>query len=223
MKLPHFLYKYESFTTQALLNLKKQVIYFSSPLKFNDPYDCALTPSLLPPSDLETEELRKNYLGDSNLPAQAREEFESYGTNKLRASLVAAARSGFSETIKDFATNRGVACFSECNDDLLMWSHYGGHYKGFCLEFSTAVETFHKVNQVKYVNEQPTISVHTALRGDFNAIKELFCTKSAAWSYEKEWRAIHKQAGVEYCYPAGALTGIYFGPDIDLSPWKLYA
>ncbi|MDO8813588.1 MAG: hypothetical protein Q7J38_16395 [Gallionella sp.] len=26
---------------------------------------------------------------------------------------------------------------------------------------------------------------------------------------------MHEKAGTEFCYPAEALTGIYFGPDID--------
>lgn len=42
MPLPSSLFKFERFTTQALSNLKEQVIYFSSPRNFNDPYDCSI-------------------------------------------------------------------------------------------------------------------------------------------------------------------------------------
>lgn len=42
-----------------------------------------------------------------------------------------------------------------------------------------------------------------------------FCTKSDSWSYECEWRALHNQVGTSYGYVAGALTGVYFGPDIE--------
>lgn len=31
--------------------------------------------------------------------------------------------------------NSAVACFSEVNDDFLMWSHYAGAHSGVCLEF----------------------------------------------------------------------------------------
>lgn len=55
MRPPRLLYKYEPFSTQSLLNLKRQVIYFGSPLMFNDPYDCALTPNIVIPSDEELE------------------------------------------------------------------------------------------------------------------------------------------------------------------------
>ena len=36
-----------------------------------------------------------------------------------------------------FSNTRGVCCFSEIKDGLLMWAHYSSGYKGFCLEFCT--------------------------------------------------------------------------------------
>ena len=53
------------------------------------------------------------------------------------------------------------------------------------------------------------------LHNEFDPVFELFCTKSDSWCYEREWRAIHKEAGTQYVYPPEALTGVYFGPDID--------
>ena len=75
---PASLYKYEAFSTQSLLNLKGQVIYFGSPLKFNDPYDCALTPNIIDPIEAELFAVRDAYLMESDLPAKARQEFESF-------------------------------------------------------------------------------------------------------------------------------------------------
>ena len=216
MPSPPYLYKYEAFTTRALLNLKCQIIYFGSPLNFNDPYDCALTPNLVTPDDAEVESIRKAYLAKSDLPARTRHEFEAFDVEKLRQILLRSAKAAFRESVDEFLEKRGVACFSERNDDLLMWSHYGGHYKGFCLEFDTSVEGLSKFLPVRYVAELPPLSITSVLVDqDFDAVVELFCTKSSAWSYEKEWRAIHSQAGTAYGYPAPALTGIYFGPDID--------
>lgn len=34
--------------------------------------------------------------------------------------------------------NSAVACFSEVNDDFLMWSHYASGHSGVCLEFEVA-------------------------------------------------------------------------------------
>lgn len=121
-----------------------------------------------------------------------------------------------SEHIDEFLSSRGIACFSERNDDLLMWSHYGGKYKGLCLEFDTSVEPFTGARQVRYVSELPKMSLKAVhLDKDLDVVKALFCTKSNSWHYEKEWRLIHAVAGTAYVYPAEALTGVYFGPDID--------
>ncbi|MEM4990009.1 DUF2971 domain-containing protein [Collimonas sp. H4R21] len=216
MNPPASLYKYEAFSTQSLLNLKGQIIYFGSPLKFNDPYDCALTPNILIPTDFEIETIRQAYLKMPNIPARSRQDLEVFDPPRMRESLMRAARTGFSEMVDKFLAQRGVACFSETNDDLLMWSHYGGHYKGFCLEFNTSTEPFKKINQVKYVSMLPGISISNALLdSDFHPVQELFCTKSKAWEYEKEWRAIHGVAGTQFRYSPETLTGVYFGPDID--------
>lgn len=215
MNRPRLLYKYEAFSTQSLLNLKKQIVYFGSPLNFNDPYDCAFTPNIAEPTDAEVIEIRNQYL-KADLPPRTRSELEGLTHQQLRATLMRAARSEFQKVVKDFLSKRGVACFSEKNDDLLMWSHYGGRYRGFCLEFDTASEVFQKIHQVRYVPTLPVLTLSQLLFGrDFHPVQELFCTKSEAWAYEREWRAIHNVAASEYCYPASALTGVYFGPDID--------
>lgn len=216
MNPPASLYKYEAFSTQSLLNLKSQIIYFGSPLKFNDPYDCALTPNLLVPTDAEVESIREAHLRKPDLPARTRREFETFDVPELRETLMRVARACLRQAVEEFLAKRGVACFSERNEDLVMWSHYGGHYKGFCLEFDTSSEPFQKVSQVMYPPKLPALSISTMLDRDLRSVLELlFCTKSEAWAYEKEWRAIHKVAGTQFGYPSEALTGIYFGPDID--------
>ena len=216
MKTPLRLYKYEAFTTQSLLNLKRQIIYFGSPLRFNDPYDCALTPNIDNPSDADVETIRQKYLSDQNLPTLTKKQFETFNKPQLREALVKAAKVAMGSAIQDFLKTRGVACFSEKNNDLLMWSHYGGHYKGFCLEFATDSEPFSKINKVRYKPAPPELSVKSILFDkDFHIVQELFCTKSEAWEYEVEWRAIHHAAGTQFGYSASSLTGVYFGPDID--------
>ena len=160
--------------------------------------------------------VRRAYLSKPGLPDRARMEFQTHDSATLRKALIRAARSAFESTVQAFLKSKGVACFSERNDDLLMWSHYGGHYKGLCLEFDTSAEPFQKINQVRYVRNLPQMSLASILLdGDFQPVLELFCTKSEAWAYEKEWRAIHNAVGTQFAYESTALSGVYFGPDID--------
>lgn len=216
MRPPPSLCKYEAFTAQSLQNLKSQVLYFGSPLQFNDPYDCALTPNIRSPTDEEVEAIRNAYLGRADAPPSALQQFTTFSLADLRTTLLRAGQAALEQAVQIFLRSRGVTCFSERNDHLLMWSHYGGRYRGFCLEFSTAFEPFSKIKKVIYRPDLPSIELAPLLlEKKVDAVLELFCTKSDAWRYEIEWRAIHKNAGAEYVYPAECLTGVYFGPDID--------
>ena len=97
-----------------------------------------------------------------------------------------------------------------------MWAHYGGCYRGFCLEFITDFEMFNKLKEVHYSPDLPRLDVAACLiENDFDHIADLYCTKSINWQYEQEWRLIHQKAGTSYVYPSEALNAIYFGPNID--------
>ena len=216
MNKPCRIYKYEPFTSQSLQNLKAQSIYFGSPLGFNDPYDCALKAGIEDPSDHDIKKIREHYLGNTDLPISARNEFETKSIEDLKKIIIKGARSALKIQSESFLKNNGVSCFTERNDDLLMWSHYGGRYKGFCLEFNTEHEPFTKLRKVTYTKEMPQISAAKMLiHGDYDQILKLFCTKSDAWWYEKEWRSIHKEAGTLFTYEAQALKSVYLGPDMD--------
>lgn len=216
MPAPSRLYKYESLTARTLQNLKGQILYFGSPLAFNDPYDCALTPNIKTPTDEETEAVRAHYLSQERLTEQQRHEWMTQTTQECREMLLRVAHDVIKQATDAFLKTRGIACFSEKNDDLLMWSHYGGRYRGVCLEFNTQIEPFEKVKSVKYLPALPQLNVaNILLNNEGDAVFDLYCTKSDSWCYEREWRALHEVAGTQYIYGPKALTGVYFGPDID--------
>ncbi|ACF10452.1 hypothetical protein Cpar_0023 [Chlorobaculum parvum NCIB 8327] len=227
MKLPAKLYKYEPFSTQSLENLKAQAIYFGSPLGFNNPYDCATNPVVLKPSAQEAESARQHYLSDKTTPQEAKLKFEQMPVNDLQEMLYRIGTEAISSNVERFGKERGVSCFSEINDDLLMWGHYGGKYKGFCLEFSTEHNPFSQAHQVKYVDRVPEASVIPFLTGSEleldNAAKDLYLIKSKSWYYEKEWRIVHKDVGTRYHYEPNALTGVYFGPEIPNEALEIIA
>ncbi|RON34672.1 hypothetical protein BK661_10145 [Pseudomonas frederiksbergensis] len=216
MKIPGRLYKYETLNARTLQNIKGQILYFGSPLGFNDPYDCALRPNIVTPNDDVVEAVRAAYLAQERLTTGHPHEFLTKTTQELREMLLRAADSETRKYTDAFLHSRGVTCFTEKNDDLLMWSHYGGTYKGVCLEFDTSTAPFEKISPVRYSQSLPDLHVSEILLGhNLEQVWQLFCTKSESWSYEREWRAFHEVAGTQYIYPSEALTGVYFGPDID--------
>ena len=214
---PPRVYKYESFNIQSILNLKAQSLYFGSPRNFNDPYDCAITETVREPSDNEMELIRKIYSNNNALPDPIKEAFRSKPLNQLKEELVRGTSQGLVNVREEFLNTKGVTCFSERNDDLVMWGHYGGQYKGSCLEFATSKAPFTKLRQVLYVDVIPQINlIDCMLTKNYDKfIDDLYCTKSNAWQYEKEWRAIHSKAGTLFTYDPDVLKAIYFGPDIE--------
>ncbi len=214
---PSMVYKYESCNIQSLLNLKAQSLYFGSPRNFNDPYDCAITATVRDPSHDEVERIRKRYTNDNVFPEPMRKEFELMPFDELKRKLMGGAKKGLAEVRENFLNTKGVTCFSEVNDDLLMWGHYGGQYKGLCLGFSTVKEPFTKLRKVRYADVIPEVDIADCIasKNYETLLDDLYCTKSSFWKYEKEWRAIHSEAGTLFTYEPDVLKAIYFGPDIE--------
>ena len=87
-----------------------------------------------------------------------------------------------------------VACFSEINDSILMWSHYAQNHKGFCIEYDLSDwDCKDHLKPVQYVDERHYIRSNFADNLPPNAGREIMDAalfKSAEWSYEKEWRLV---------------------------------
>jgi hypothetical protein len=208
--------------THTLPNLKSQVLWFGSPLDFKDPYDCALIPNIQTPTDDRVEEIRRAYLQHPEILPLQRQQLEKLSTAELREKYMRVCPEAFEMANRQLI--KGVTCFSERNDNLLMWSHYADGYKGLCLEFATTFEAFSKVRKVKYEDSFPTMGPPLPSSADnFDQWRKasspdyanLLCTKSKDWGYEEEWRAFHNEVNTEYHYPPECLTGVYFGPKIE--------
>lgn len=223
--LPPYLYKYESLSTQSLQNLKNQVIYFGSPLNFNDPYDCALSPSIKNITDDDLKKLEVYLQSNSKREKWFKNQYGNNSHTSLREMFLRVGKKLIDDKIRDFLKERGVSCFSERKDSLLMWSHYSNHCKGFCLEFSTSNEMFQKIRKVRYQDKIPEIDIVAMFCDeDYDTIiNNLYCTKATDWAYEQEWRVIHSEVGTEYGYPPSVLTGVYFGPDMEYAATEIIA
>lgn len=222
MKKPLVVYKYEDAGELSLLNLKRGTIYFNSPSKFNDPYDCNFGFHM---EDISDEEMLRYRSGESpflrSKSIEIQKKFFETPIDEFRRILIKSAISILERTMQEIRSNMGIACFSEVNDNLLMWSHYSKSCKGICLEFDTNHPPFTKLNKVDYKTSLPSINalnilnqsnIETSNPGESS---KLWLTKSDNWKYEKEWRTVHKIGGTLFNYPQESLKGIYFGPLIE--------
>lgn len=205
MALPPHLFKYQRVDLNSLVSLLARVVYFGSPKNFNDPYDCAVSAIVQELSEEGLTELL------SKVDASHIAAIEP----NIGKMLSAQARSTLQEMAGEFLEKRGVTCFSETNENLLMWSHYAASGTGMCLQFDTKDAIFSKVHCVKYVDAFPAVAADELLVDkNYSRIFELYCTKSKDWSYEREWRSFHETAGTKFGYESNSLVGVYLGPRI---------
>jgi len=163
--IPSKLYKYYSFSEYNKKNLLDKTIWLSFPEKFNDPYDCALTYSIMDlfkhgfSSELQdifsnewhsdeklTGEEKKQILDSEDTLSSfmdtilnKNDEIKSNHREEIKNGLYNYIHSSIYEMFKPLSDinkkSMVISCFSELNDSMLMWSHYASYHKGFCLEY----------------------------------------------------------------------------------------
>lgn len=211
--LPERLYKYQPFTTLSLANLKSRSIWFSRPTSFNDPFDCSIS-VLTQPSAAVLAQIVSIY--QKRIPSNERARYldeQGEPNTEFIESIHRGLRRGYFDRQQLMLNQRGVSCFTELNDNLLMWSHYGDGHRGFCLEFDTKFEPFSSTShRVQYSSEVPEFDPGKALVDpSFDMMRPLILTKSSEWEYEREWRLFHMESDKRYTYDWKSLTGIYLG------------
>ncbi|MDT0618312.1 DUF2971 domain-containing protein [Salinisphaera sp. P385] len=217
-RMPEKLYKYYSISDRSLKAVKDQAIYFSPPNKFNDPFDSAVMAPIAEPSPQEKLELHTRLKHERSSEDPFPDDLHLLTPEDAWICVKKVVEDVRDDFRSRFLNLRGVACFSEVNDSILMWSHYARAHTGFCLEFNTSGDLFSKARRVEYKNSFPELSVNELLlKQNAEHLIDLSCTKHESWAYEREWRLIHRDGGTVYNYSAEELTGVYFGSNIDSS------
>lgn len=216
MTKPARLYKNVPPAEWALKNLRNNQLWFSSPSGFNDPYDCQIRVERLDLSDAELVDIVKGHL-NSLPPDEARKQAatllpDGRPSPLLRQQTIDTISSVFNLMRSTMKNSRGVCCFSEKVDDLLMWGHYSDRHRGFCLEFDTSFQPFDMVHKVDYSDTIPTVDpVPLIFDGNPDTLLAMITTKAACWKYEQEWRVIHMEGNKAYSYIPAALSAVYLG------------
>jgi hypothetical protein len=218
MKFPEItnLYKYYVYNVNSLSVLINRRVWFPKPDSFNDPFDCNIPfdnhinlrelENFLPRykniKGLSEKELDEEILKIKNERGQVEGEFKEIYSNVLKVA---------DEQLR----NSGVFSLTQCNNNILMWSHYADHHKGFCIEFVRSPQNdlgdYEKTRRVKYPPNYPIVS---PLSTDVFDLK--FFTKAIDWKYEKEWRLVNEEGNMEKSLP-GDISAIIFGlrmPDL---------
>jgi hypothetical protein len=156
-----YLYKYLPIIEEKLDRLEQifinNEIFFSSPKRFNDPFDC-----LYHMQYTTSEAVWKNYYNHrckKNMPElnrqQRRQEVKKALKSNLHKSVdfIKKHREGMQEDINKL----GVCSLSTIPDNILMWSHYSYGHTGICLQFNASKGLFVFAKRINYKKEFPVV------------------------------------------------------------------
>lgn len=209
-QIPQYVYKMRSVNRFLFDMLINSEMWFSNPNSFNDPFDCNIQISTEGSSEKDIQNYFEKYLSkmcDKN-------EIEKIKNRNITIAEFEKLINGVSKRVLH---KKGVACFLDNKDNLLMWSHYADSHKGVCLKFDVleASEFFTPAKRVKYESSYPIYNYLS----DKNKVADLLFTKSKDWEYEGEVRVI-KDKSDNYPFPKSALKEVIFGCNISASDKK---
>lgn len=217
------LYRYRSFNTEMLndysyihhgmINIEKWkfeafegLVYPSSPLYFNDPYDCEFCVQsdalegilgrktyidLLEKRFHLKQEEKNRILYSDNIERAMQIVLQAHG-GRLSDSWMNILKKGLyncMSTIKDAVR---VVCLSEAYNSMLMWSHYAQNHTGYCIEYDFEEnDMFYKhLYPIMYTKDRYVVSKTDMINENTEWIYRTTCRKADVWSYEKEWRIV---------------------------------
>ncbi|MEE1914724.1 DUF2971 domain-containing protein [Aeromonas caviae] len=179
-------YKYLPFNEGSLKVITEGTVKFTCPLEFNDPFDCQ------PVAYIDKQVRKKDYFKwfESQMahlsPAKRVQEI-----NRLYRRLSNGVLSG--DMLNLNLRTMGVLSLSRTCNDILMWSHYAEHHKGFVVGFhykdfdspsydkGIAHILPHKVD---YKEDRPVFNFAKS-----HEFINCLLVKNPQWEYEQEERA----------------------------------
>lgn len=117
----------------------------------------------------------------------------------------------------EFVDKSGVFSLSYNPLQELIWAHYGGSHRGFCIgyDIQKLVEfepNIHHLVDIQYRNAAPNLGLNDLLSSDspIGVLQKMLGVKSKAWAYEEEVRVISTPPGV-HDHDYRAVQVVYFG------------
>jgi hypothetical protein len=196
--LPEVVYKYRT-TTQAIEILNSLQFWFSTPNKFNDPFDTSLSECLHP--SIEDAAIHLTRLNFS--PAQIEKSLDLFRREPCYLYTLV-------ETTKaKTCTSKGILSLSDKHDDILMWSHYANSHQGVVLGLHIPSDATFFLNPIR-IDYRDKYDELNFLRDPEKSLGDTVRVKSSKWSYENELRILKESAGL-FKINKQAIKDIYFG------------
>ncbi|SHG90699.1 DUF2971 domain-containing protein [Marivita hallyeonensis] len=248
MDIPRSIFRYRSASTPYFFdeidNALNSNLFLSPIVAQNDPFDCFPyynTSKVRDIKKFEEDHLKRKLVVSEksfekkfgNLPRKQRQREKkwfkwSYKNRQLENKII--------EKMLELERQKTlIACFSEINDNILMWSHYADSHSGVCLIFGVTDQDDHFANEylpmsIIYSDDRPEITTidvikftnQDELKGKFDEDRDrifdaLVRQKPCVWEYEKEWRIQHKSedGSAYYHVPSIELKGMILGLRMD--------
>lgn len=198
------LYKFRNWKDEVHKNwLLKREIFFTSPARLNDPFDCAINYRYDLLSEEEKFEKYRKYVRDENRMLND-DEVDRQARNWMRQDLLKKDQilMNNSNLIRQQINEKiGVLSLTKTKKTILLWSHYSDQHKGICIGYSKKILLSHLTNEyntsakifydidVDYSTEYPLIIPNKDLTPE-QYFKIPLGTKSSEWSYEDEYRIL---------------------------------
>lgn len=218
------LYKYKDLSGDGIDHvesmLRNNQLWYSSPLHFNDPFDCRCVFDIR--NTREEIVLRKAAFltkrngatlpdalaeADDEIPSEP-QKVEKWQTQQIE---------GHSQR----AANSGILCLTPVCDNFIMWTHYANDHTGICIQFRVRDVTEEEhldfiaaAQPVEYADGCPVINV--IRDGTVDIVRKAFLTKSTPFRYEREWRIVLLDQGSGLKpIPKGIIGAVILGCQID--------
>ena len=223
--VPPVLYKFQPVPTpkhhKAIFTTHQ--LWFPSPLKFNDPFDCRNRPSFMVTEDQALQYFARYLVERGVSPGDAIAKALVLVANKEHRPTPERIEEAYQAQLAALGA-MGVYCLSADKASLLMWAHYSACHKGFCLGFTTTQRPFAIAKEITYERKLPVASFVVDSQEAF--IAKMLLTKSHEWRYEKEWRIIDDEIPGLVPYQAESLAEVIFGLEMketDKAALRRYA
>ena len=206
MSQPDSIFRYRPMTMFSMAELATSTFWMSSVKNFNDPFEFQFAVEKLEDTESNREFVMACLVEESGM---SREDLEQ----KLSLDDYFDSVQLPCEPLIQAHKTRGVCCFSEIKDSVLMWGHYCEGHTGFVIEYDASRFPFNHTIAVEYSDNLCRFSPRDIIENHKECLEKTLTTKATAWSYERERRLIHdhEKNNISVAHDPLALKAIYFG------------